>query len=189
MDLCYRSIQIQWNIKIIQALYDITLQAATLGAKFCHALYFGTFQHHTSRHDKSDVSGTKDHHTFTGHPPSDIYIILCRSGAVDACRSAAGDIQCSPGTFSASHSQDHGLRLDFQQPVLFVHGSDFFTSVRKRRNIGYHGVQQIGDLRFFCHIDITFRILRSGQLLFKSMQSETVVDTLVQNAAQFSVTL
>ena len=78
--------------KIIQALDNVTLQSAALGAKLCHALYFGTFQHHTSRHDKSDVSGTKDHHTFTGHPPSDIYIILCRSGAVDACRSAAGDI-------------------------------------------------------------------------------------------------
>ena len=189
MDLCYRSIQIQWNIKIIQALYDITLQAATLGAKLCHALYFGTFQHHTSRHDKSDVSGTKDHHIFTGHPPSDIYIILCRSGAVDACRSAAGDIQCSPGTFSASHSQDHGLRLDFQQAVLFVHGSDFLASIGAQGNICYHGIQQIRDFCFFCHVNIAFRILRSGQLLFKSMQSETVVDTLVQNASQFSVTL
>ena len=53
--------------------------------------------------------------------------------------------------------------------VTLVLRDDSLKIIGAQGNICYHGIQQIRDFCFFCHVNITFRIFRSGQLLLKCM--------------------
>ncbi len=56
-------------------------------------------------------------------------------------------------------------------------------------NVHDHGVQLVFNLQVKGLIDKAVCVLGTGQLFLEGMKAETVVDALVQNAAQFLVTL
>ena len=53
----------------------------------------------------------------------------------------------------------------------------------------HHGVQLHLHTGVLEHLDKASGVLRAGQLLAKAVQTEAVVDALVQNAAQMAVAL
>ena len=52
-----------------------------------------------------------------------------------------------------------------------------------------HGVQFVLNAQIQDLVNETGRVFGTGQLLFEGVQAETVMDTLVQDAAKFIVTL
>ena len=75
--------------------------------------------------------------------------------------------------------------MQLEQAVRFVHGGHGPV----RCQVQHHGVELVGNLQFLSLGDEPGRVLGAGQFFFKSMQAKTVVDALVQNAAQFAVAL
>ena len=49
--------KLEGNIKILEALDDISLQPAGIRKKLCHDFNGSTFQSHAPRHDEPDVAG------------------------------------------------------------------------------------------------------------------------------------
>ena len=110
---------------------------------------------------------------------------LSSSRGIDSRRTKARNIQSSTWPFPASHGKDHRSCLDDRQPILLVHGRDFFVC----SNLQYHSIQPIFDLFFLHQINIPLSIFRPGQFFMKNMESESIMNTLVQDASQFPVTL
>ena len=51
-----------------------------------------------------------------------------------------------------------------------------------------HGIEFVRNIQFDCFINIAFCIFRTGQLFAKTVEAETIVDALVQDPAEFTVT-
>ena len=169
----------------VQALYDVSLQAAGVRQKLCHNLNLGALEGHTSRHDKSDIAGTEDDDLTAGHVALHVHQSLRRSCGEDACRTVARDIQGASRTLSAAHAEDDGSRLDLEHAVFLVHRGDDTV----RGNIHNHGVELVLNAQVIYFFFKSPGILRSGQLLLEGVKAETIVNALVQNAAQLMVTL
>ena len=110
--------------------------------------------------------------SFPGRTPW----ILTNRWAVPA---VAGDVQRTARAFAAAHREDDCFRFDREDAVLTVH--------RRDRAVGgdgqHHGFGQdrnvpLADLR-----DVPRGVFRTGQFFAVAVQSEPVVDTLLQNSA------
>ena len=176
--------QLQRDPKVIQALHDISLQASGIWHQLCHSLNLCPFQRHTSGHDQSDITGSQDHYFFPRHKSFHVYKALCCSCRINACRTISRNVQRTSRSLSAAHGKDHSLRLDLIHSLLTAHGSDHLILT----DIHDHSVQPVLDLLLFYHPDKACCILRSCQLLLKCMKAKSIMDTLIQDPAQFLVT-
>ena len=184
-DVYYCMGQLQRNAEVIQTLYDISLQTAGIRHQLGNDLDLGAFQSHTSCHDQSDITGTQDHDFTSGHIAFDVNQTLGGTCGINARGTIAGDVQGAAGTLSAAHGQDHGAGLDLEHAVRPVHGGDYLIM----GDIHDHGVQLVFNAQIQDLVNETGRVFGTGQLLFEGVQAETVMDTLVQDAAKFIVTL
>ena len=175
--------QLQRNIIIIQTLYDISLQSSGIRHQLCNNLNLCAFKCHSSRHDQSDVAGTKDHDLPPRHIAFDIDQSLCRTCRENTCRTIARNIKCTSGTLTASHCQNNCLCLNLEKTFLPVHCGDNLLWA----DIHNHCIQLVFNIQFFRLINKTSCIFRSGQFFLKCMESESVVDTLIQDSAKFFV--
>ena len=177
--------QLQRNTIIIQTLHDITFQTAGIWHQLCYHLNLGTLQRHTSRHDQSDISGTQDHNLFTRHSSFHIDVSLCSSCGINTRRTITRNIQCTSGTLSASHCQNHCFCLNLEQTLFFIHYSNNFIPGHIHNN----RMKQIRNLHFLYLFNISSGILRSGQFFLKCMQSKSVMYALIQNTTKFIISL
>ena len=177
--------QLQGDAEVIQTLDDVTLQTAGVGHQFGNDLNLCAFQSHTAGHDQADVTGTQNHALTAGQESFHVDQALCGTGGVDTGGTEAGNIQSTTGTLTAAHSQNNSLGLQLEQTVLTVHGGDNLVSAQ----IQDHGVQLVGDTQLLHLLDEAAGVFGTGQLFLEGVQTETVMDALVQNAAQFVVAL
>ena len=180
-----RVAQLQWNAEIIETLYNIALQTAGIRHQFGHDLHLRALQRHAARHDEANVAGAQNDHLAAGQVALHVHKALGRAGRVDASGAVAGDIQRTARALPAAHGQDHGFGVQLEQAVLLVHSGHGLV----RCQIQHHGVELVGNVQLLRLGDEPGRVLGAGQFFFKSMQAKTVVDALVQNAAQFAVAL
>ena len=110
--------QIQGDVKILQTLHDVALEAAGVGENFRHGVNLRSLQGHAAGHNEANVAAAQNDHIFPGHKALHIHKPLGGSGGVDARRAVAGDVQGAPGPFPAAHSQDHSLCPDLGQSCL-----------------------------------------------------------------------
>ena len=183
--------EFQRDAKIIQTLYDIPLQTAGVWHQFGDCLYLRPFQGHSSCHDQSDISGAKDHNTPARHEAVDIDQFLGSPCSVDPCRPESGYVQGSSGSFPAAHGKDYRFCPQLHQSLFMVQVRyDLVAAaVLRHRNTHHHGAETAGDLQFPDLVNKALGIFRTGQFLFERMQSETIMDTLVQDPAQTAVPL
>ena len=177
--------QFQRDVKIIEALYNIALQPAGVGHQLGHAEDLCPLQRHAPRHDKPDIAAAQDHDPPPGEIPFHVDEPLRRACGKDARRAVARDVQRTARALTAAHGQNHGLGVQLEQAVRFVHGRHGLI----RRQIQHHGVELILDAQRLHLRDEPCGVLGAGQFFFEGMQPETVVDALVQDAAQLTVAL
>ena len=82
----------QRNVKILQALDDISLQTAGIGHQLGNGFDFRTFEGHSARHNQTDIAGAEDYYLFTRKKAFHIDETLGCTGGVNACRTEAGDV-------------------------------------------------------------------------------------------------
>ena len=105
--------------------------------------------------------------------------------AVRCPRPVARNVQRAARALTAAHSQNDRLGVQLKQSVGLVHGGDGLV----RRQIQHHRVELVFNSQFAYLRHKPCRVLGAGQLLFKGMQAEAIVDALVQDAAQLVVAL
>ena len=174
-DLYHRVAQLQRDAEVVQALDNVSFQAAGVRHQLRNHLDLGSFQRHTPCHNQADIAGAQNHYLAAGHVAFHIDKPLGRACGEDARRTVAGDIQRASGTLSAAHGQNHGLRLNPEHALFPVHGRhNLFMA-----DIHNHSVQPVLDAQFLHLVDKPPRILRAGQFLLKGMKPKAIVDTLV----------
>ena len=177
--------QLQRNPIVVEALHDVSLESAGIRHELRHDLDLRTLEGHPSRHDEANVSGSEDHHLPSRHEALHVNETLRRTCREDTGRTITRNVECASRPLTAAHRQYDGLRLDLEEPLLTIHRRHHL----RRTDIHDHGVQLILDVQRPRLVDEASCVLRSGQLLLKGMQSEAVMDTLVQNTAQFLISL
>ena len=123
MDLHHGGAEVKRNTEIIEALLDVTNEAAGIGHDLAHGLHLGTLKGHTARHNEADIAGAEDHHGLAHHIALAVDQLLGGTGAVNACRTGAADIEGTAAALTTAHGQHHGAGLDLQN-TLTVAGGD-----------------------------------------------------------------
>ncbi len=192
--------EFQRNAEIIEALDNVPLESAGIGHQLGDNLNLRAFQRHAARHDESDIAGTEDDNLSSRHFALDIDEALCCAGCVDAGRTVTGNIQGSSRALPASHCKDHRIRLDGEESIGLVHGGDNLLRIllpsRFPRGFPVFGAdidddrrEQAGNMTLFHLVLETLRVFGAGQFLAECVQSETVVNALIEDAAENIVPL
>ena len=177
--------QIQRNIKILQALHNVALQPAGIRHYLYAGQHLGALQGHTPSHNQPNVTGAENDHTLAHHVALHIHIPLGSTGSEHTGRARAGNGDGAAGALSAPHGQHDALGL--QHPVaLFL---AYRVHLLLRGHLEHHGVQEYLHAGVRHHGGKARGVLRTGKLLFEVMQAKAVMDTLVENTAQFFVPL
>ena len=184
-DIHHRMAEFQRDVVILQALYNIPFQTAAIGHQFCHSLYLCPFQRHTPGHNQANIPAAQNHHFPPGHIAFHIDKALGRTGGKNTCRPVPRNIQRPSGPLPASHRQNHGLRLNPEDPFPTVHGRYNLIPA----NLHYHRIRHPLNLQRPGHFNIASCIFRPGQLFPEGMQAKAVVNTLIQNTACLPVPL
>ena len=177
--------KVQGNVKVVQALHDVAGQAAGVG----HHLYAGqhlcALKGHAACHDQANVAAAEDQHPPAHQITFHVHIALCCTGGVHAGRAGARGADGTAGALAAAHAQNDALGFDDLIAVLLGDAVNLFI----RGHFQHHGVQLHLYAGVLEHLNKASGVLRAGQLLAKAVQTEAVVDALVQNAAQLLVAL
>ena len=184
-DIGDRMGEVEGNVVVVETLDDVSVQTAGVG----HDLHAGqdlcALQSHAAGHDEADVAAAQDDHPAAGQPALHIDVALGRASGKYAGRPLAGDGDGAPGPLPAAHGQNDGLCLLDVIPGVLAHHVDLPV----RGDGEHHGVQPYLHAGVLQHVNETPGIFRAGQLLLKVVEAEAVVDTLIEDAAQFLVPL
>ena len=185
LDVHHGVAEFQRDIKVVQALHDVALQPAGIRHQLGHAKHLGALQRHAAGHDQPDIAAAQNDHAAAGQVALHVDQALRRACGKDTRRAGAGDIQRAARTLAAAHGQHDRLGLHLKQTVGAVHGGDDLVGGQ----VHHHRVQLVGDALRLDLVGKAGGVFGAGQLLLKGMQTETVVDALVQNTAQLGVAL
>ena len=183
VDIDHLMSQKKRNIKVIQTLRDIAHQTGGTGQNFNDRLNLDTAPAHTARHNKTDVAGTDDDCTFSRDDTFDIEQFLGGTGSPDTGGTAPGDRQIAAAALAAADRHDDcfngkqrhtaftGEQFQIKSAVVVaLDGAD--SGAETEFGIGGNG-QSFGFRSKF----------GAGQLFFEAVQTETVVDALVEDTA------
>ena len=177
--------EIKRNIVVLQALHNVPVQSVGIR----HQLHAGenlrALQRHAARHNQADVTGAEDDDPFADHVAFHIDVALRGARGENTRGTVARNADSAAGSLSAAHGQNNRLRLNDLIAVPAVYTVNLFSA----RNFQHHGVQLHLHIGVPQHLNKPLGIFGARQLLFKVMESEPVVNTLVENAAQFLVAL
>jgi len=169
----------------VQALDDVAGQAAGKRHQLDAGQDLGADAGHAPGHDQADIAGAQDDDALARHQAFQIDQALCRAGGHDPGAVGARDGQGTARALPAAHSQNNRAGLDLHQSVRRADGSDQAL----RRYVEDHRVALERDAPLLDLADVAVGVFRAGQLLVEDMQPETVVDALLQDAAQTHVAL
>ena len=185
LDVDDRVAEVERNSEIVEALDDVALQAAGIRHQLSNGEDLCALERHAAGHDEADVAAAKDDDAAANHAALDVDKALRRTRRIDARRTEAGDVQCAAWPFAAAHGEDDALRLNCKAAVGGIERGHGLV----RRDAEHHGVQQERDVPLRSLINESLGIFRAGQLLLEGVESEAVVDALVEDAAELRVPL
>ena len=185
MDIHNGVAQKERDIVVVQALHDVALESAGVRQKLGHALDVRALKRHAARHDEADVAAAEDDDLASGHEALKIHEPLRRTGGIDACRTVAGDVQRSAGPLAAAHRKNDGAAAELLHAAFTARNGEH-ALVRERE---HHRRKTDGNAQLLGAVQKPCGVLGAGQLFAERVQTEAVVDALVQNAAGDAVAL
>ena len=172
--------QQQRNIKVSQALNDISRQTTRILHYFADSPYLCAFECHPSCHNQTYIAGAQNNYLLSRQVSFDVYQLLGRPRCEYSGRSGSRGAQRPAGLFPAAHGEYYGSRIYGKISLFLVgYGYPFF-----RRYINCHCVCQYGYSKAPDHLLTSQSVFGSCQLLLEFMESEAVVNTLLQYAAK-----
>ena len=185
VDIHDRVAEQQGDAVVVQALHDVALEPAGVRQKLGHAPDVRALERHAARHDEADIAAAEDDDLASGHEALKIHEPLRRAGGVDARRAVAGNVQRPARPFTAAHGENDGAAAELLHAAFAARNGEH-ALVRERE---HHRRKTDGDAQLLGAGQKTRGVLRAGQLLAERVQTEAVVDALVQNAAGDAVAL
>ena len=172
--------ELERDAEVIEALYDIPLEAARVRHELSDDLDMRSFEREPAGHDEANVARAQDHDLASRKDAFDVHEMLRASCRIDAGRTGARDIEGTTWTLSAAHCKDHRACFDLDEAELGTHGRDDAVVA----DIDDRAFEQALDAALLCLIDIALRILGARELLIEGVEAEAVVDALVEDAAK-----
>ena len=171
--------------EVVETLDDVPFQTAGIRHELRDQLHLSALEGHAASHDEPDISRAEDDDLLARHIALDVHEPLRRACREDACRTVAGDVKRSAGLLTAAHSEDDSLRLYPEHAVLAVHRGDGAVG----GDVHDHGVELVLYAPFKSLTDEAVGVLGACQLLLEGVQTEAVVNALVEYAAELLVAL
>ena len=175
--------KIKRNIKIVEALNNISLQAAGIRHKLNARKHLCAFKCHTPCHNKADVAGAENNNSFTNHMAFDINISLSRTCGKNTCRASAGNGDCAPCALTAAHCKNNGFCRKHKIAFLRINAMNFLAL----RDFKHHSIGHNLNCGVAEHFNEFACIFGACELLFKIVQAKAVVNALIKYAAEFFV--
>ena len=178
MDLTDGGGQVQRNVKVLQALDNVSGQTAGVGHQLADGFHLCALQSHTAGHDQADVAGAQNDHFPAHHVALAVDELLGGACTENTGRTGARDVQCAAAALPAAHGQDDGFGLNFQQ-ALPVLGGDYLI----RCNRSDSGFIVDLDVSFQHFLLVNIRIFRAGQFTAQLVQAKACMNALAEDAA------
>ena len=175
-----RVAKLERDAKVVKALHDIPLEATRVWHKLSDNLDMGAFEREPASHDEADVARAQNHDLASRKDAFDVHEMLGTACRIDAGRTGARDIEGTTWPLSAAHCKDHRAGFDLDEAELGAHCRDDSVVA----DIDDRAFEQALDAALLCLIDIALRILGAGELLIERMETEPVMDALVEDAAE-----
>ena len=134
------------DAKVIQALDDVSLEAARVGHEFRHARNVCSLERHPTGHDEANVTGAQDHDLASRHEALDVNQALGGARSVDARRPEPRDDERSPRPLAAAHGENDGACRDTLHAAVLAHARDDAV----RRDVQHHGIEKELHARVTC---------------------------------------
>ena len=134
---------------------------------------------HAAGHDHADIAGAEDYRPAAHHDVLQVDQVLGRPGRVNPGRPGSGNTDGPGGPLAAAHGQHHGSGLDACQSPSGTHVKPPPAVERK-----HDGTQHGFDPQRVELVYVALGVFRTGQGLAEAVQSESVVDALVEDSAQ-----
>ena len=166
-------------------MYDISGQTIGEGTNFQDSFHFASFETHTASHNQTNITAAENNYLFAWQETFHVNHTLSSAGSKDTCRTFTRNANSTAGTFPAAHSQNNCFTLNLQKTFFRADSNNSFIL----KNFQNHGINQSFYFRLiFDQLYTAIRIARSGQFFFEVMEAEAIMNTLLQNTAQFTVT-
>ena len=179
LNIDHRMTEHERNIIVLEALDDISVEAAGIGHQFHAGQHLGALERHAAGHDEADVAAAEDDHTLAGHIALQVDEFLRRASGEHARAARAGGRQRAAGPLAASHGQHDGPGLKELHALFTAHGGHEAVAVHAEHS----GAAAHLYAQLLHAVDIALGVFGTGQLLLEAVQAESVMDALAQNAA------
>ena len=180
MDVDNSSAELERNIKVVEALDDVSCKTARIGHELADHLNMSTLKGHAARHDKTDIARAEDNDFFAGHIAVDVDIFLGGACGENACAAGARYVECASRTLAAAHGKDNCGSVYFNKTVLFVNcGDNVVVGDGEHHSVGLN--DNVGVLN---ELDEARGIFGAGQLLAEVVQTEAGVYALLKDTAE-----
>ena len=191
VNLHNRVAELQWNIKVFNALNNVTTQARTERHNLAYKLYLGTFESESPCHNQPDITRAKNYNLASGHITVYIYKALSRTRSKDTGRAGSRNDKGTAGSLTTAGRKNHSLCFNVHKAVRRVDCSNRMPLPRRTFlfNLQHHGVGLIFNSKLIYLVRKAGRILRTGQFLTKIVKSESVMNTLQKDSADSRITL
>ena len=177
--------EIEGDAEILETLHDVAIETVRIRQDLKHRFHFGALERHAARHDQADVAGADDHHVAARQIALHVDHALRCAGGEDAGWPAARDTDGAARSLATTHRMDHRGADDDAQSLFGIDAGDDAPRVGGQ----HREVEPHVDAGRLHHLDVAMRVAWSRQFLLEPPQAETVVDALLQNAAEFAVAL
>lgn len=185
VDLCDGVRQHKRNIIVAQTLHYITVKTGRIGHKFDARVYVAALESHTASHDKTDVAAAQNYHFVTRLQAFHVHQTLSRTGGIDTRAARSGNVDGSSRTFAATACENNRLCLDCNHALFGVDERNHLVLAYVYNRSVYKALY----ISLFNLIDETLSVFGTGEFFLESVQSETVVNALIEYSAQSRLAL
>ena len=146
-------------------------------------MHLCTLKCHTARHNEADIARAENDDLFAGQVALEVDVLLRRSCTVNACGASARNVESTAGTLAAAHGKNDRLCLELEHTALGVGSGHYAVG----GDVKHHCTEHIGDIFGKHFFFVTPSVFGTCQLLAKAVQTKSVVNALLQNAAKLFV--
>ena len=181
--------QVKRDLVILKALNDIALKTIASRKNLEHTKNVAVLKSHTTSHDKTDITRTKDHDVLARKMTINVHELLCKTSSEHTSRTRARDLDGCTRTLTAASSNNNRTSNDVLHTLTTDKNTELLITSRKRLHI--HNIRRSADANTSLKSlhEEALSILRTSKLLLEVVKTETRVDALVKDTTSRVLTI
>jgi len=127
--------QVQRNLVVLKALHNIALKTIASGKNLEHTKNVAVLKSHTTSHDKTDITRTKDNDVLARKVAINVHKLLCKTGSENTSRTRARDLDGCTRTLTAASGNHNRAGYDVLHTLTTDENTELLVTSGKRSDI------------------------------------------------------